>query len=167
MADLTYNIVEQLLTGSLDGKSKIRPTTAYSGGRAGSTQHNVVNSMLANNPFGTSVMKVKKGDTTIGGPLPMGLYELKTYEKKEHRYIRLNPIQGTHLAKRGGFLIHGRGPRGSDGCIVPHDAKTVGEIYDAVQNRERAKRPPLTLEVVATGDIETIERNMQTWSHTA
>jgi hypothetical protein len=165
MADLTYNVVEMALTGSIDGH-KIE-ATAFSGGRAGSTHPQFVHPILANNPFLTSVKKVTKGDKTIGGTLPLGIYELKTHENKKQKFIRLNPVAGTPLHGRGGFLIHGRGPRGSDGCIVPEDFHAVLSIYTLVQTRERGKRPAPTLEVVATGDIDVIEARMRNWAHTA
>ncbi len=165
MADLTYNIVEMTLTGSIDGHRV--NATAYSGGRAGSKQANAVHPMLANNPFATGVKKIKKGDKTIGGTIPLGTYALKTQEDKHHKYIRLNPVAGTNLHGRGGFLIHGRGPRGSDGCIVPQNFAVVVSLYGLVEHREKSGRPAPTLEVVAIGDIDVIEQRMQTWSHTA
>ena len=165
MADLTYNIVEMTLTGNIDGHHF--NARAYSGGRAGAKQSNVVHPMLANNPFLTSVRKIKKGDQTIGGSLPLGLYELKIHENKKQKFIRLNPIQGTNLHGRGGFLIHGRGPRGSDGCIVPQDFDNVLNIYALVQTREKAGRAAPTLEVVAIGYIDMIQERMKTWASTA
>ena len=32
---------------------------------------------------------------------------------------QLTPGAKNHMHGRGGFFIHGRGPHGSDGCIVP------------------------------------------------
>ena len=75
MADLRYNVVEMQLTGSIDGYKV--DATAYSGGRAGSKQRGVVHPILANNPFLTSVKKVEGDDKTIGGTLPLGMYELR------------------------------------------------------------------------------------------
>jgi len=161
MADLTYNVVEMTLTGSIDGHSV--NDTAWSGGRAGSKQSGVVHPMLANNPFLTGVKLSKQNP---GGTLPLGTYELKTHEKRKN-WIRLNPVSQDGMKGRSGFAIHGRGPRGSDGCIVPHDFHSVLSIYALVQLREKAGRPAPTLEVVAIGDIEMIEQRMQTWAHTA
>ena len=161
MTDLTYNIVEMTLTGFLDGYRV--NDRAYSGGRAGSKTSGVVNPILANNPFLTGV---KLSKLNPGGTLPLGACELRTHEKHPN-WIRLNPIAGTNLKGRSGFAIHGRGPRGSDGCIVPHDFNSVVKIHTLVQARERAHRPPPTLEVVAIGDIDMIEKRMQDWSHTA
>ncbi len=49
--DLVYNIVEQTITGSIDGVSVV--AQAVSGGRAGSKLKGVVNPLLANNPYAT------------------------------------------------------------------------------------------------------------------
>lgn len=164
MADLTYNSVEMKLTGSIDGY-KI-DANAYSGGRAGSKQRGAVHPILANNPFLTSVKKIDGDDKSIGGTLPLGTYELKTHEKKKN-WIRLNPIAGTNLKGRAGFAIHGRGPRGSDGCIVPEDFHVILSIYALLKTREKAGRSAPTLEVVAIGDIDMIEKTMRNWANTA
>lgn len=74
--DLTYNVVEMTLQGSLDG---VRiDARAVSGGRAGSKQKNVVHPMPANNPFATGI-KLSKDNP--GGTLPLGAYALKTHEQ--------------------------------------------------------------------------------------
>lgn len=161
MAELTYNVVELTLSGNIDGKTF--HARAYSGGRAGSKKGKVVHPMLANNPFATGV---KLGDTNPGGTLPLGTYELKTHESRKN-WIRLNPVAGTNMHGRAGFAVHGRGQRGSDGCIVPQDFENVLSIYALVKTREQAGRPAPTLEVVATGDIDAIQRRMQTWANTA
>ena len=111
--DLVYNIVEELLTGSIDGVSIT--AQVVSGGRAGSKMKGVVNPLLANNPYATGV---KKKGTTPGGPTIMGKYHLKTHESKQ-KWIRLVPFAENVMHGRAGFAIHGRGNRGSDGCIVP------------------------------------------------
>ena len=161
MADLTYNIVEMTLTGNIDGKKF--DAKAYSGGRAGSKQKGVVHPMLANNPFLTSV---KLGADNPGGALPIGVYQLKTHESRKN-WLRLNPMPGNAMHGRAGFAIHGRGNRGSDGCIVPHDCENVLQIHALVRNREKTKRPAPTLEVVAIGDLDHIEDRMRTYANTA
>lgn len=64
-----------------------------------------------------------------GGPLPPGTYEMQHQESHgtfgECIYLRPVQIQElilgiTEYKKRSGFFIHGRGDRGSDGCIVPY-----------------------------------------------
>jgi hypothetical protein len=160
-ADLVYNIVEERLLGNIDGVS----ITAHvvSGGRAGSKKKGVVNPFLANNPYATGV---KQSDKTPGGPLILGLYTLRTHEKKPN-YIRLIPSTGNYMRGRSGFLIHGRGQRGSDGCIVPTDFPVVQKIYDLVRAREKNKHPPPTLAVVAIGDLDFIDRRLRQLAHTA
>jgi hypothetical protein len=68
---------------------------------------------------------------------------------------------------RAGFAIHGRGQRGSDGCIVPQDFDNVLNIHALLKTREKAGRAAPTLDVVAIGDIDMIQQRMQTWASTA
>jgi hypothetical protein len=161
VADLTYNVVEMTLVGSIDGHAF--NARAYSGGRAGSKQSGVVHPMLANNPFATGVKLTKDNP---GGTLPLGTYALKTHESRKN-WIRLNPVSGTNMKGRAGFAIHGRGQRGSDGCIVPQDFDNVLNIHALLKTREKAGRAAPTLEVVAIGDIDLIQERMQTWASTA
>ena len=161
MADLTYNVVEMTLSGEIDGKAF--HATAFSGGRAGSKQHKAVHPILANNPYLTGVKLAKN---TPGGSLPLGSYELKTHEKRKN-WIRLNPVAGTSMKGRSGFAIHGRGQRGSDGCIVPEAFENVLSIHALCAAREKAGRAPPTLEVVAIGDLDHIETRMANWASTA
>ena len=53
--DLIYNLVEERLSGSIDGT--VIQAHAVSGGRAGSKQVGVLNPFLANNPYATHVKK--------------------------------------------------------------------------------------------------------------
>jgi hypothetical protein len=152
--DLVYNIVEQTLTGSVDGVSI--SATAGSGGRAGSKTAGAVHQLLANNPYAT---KVKKTKSHPGGPLPRARYELKTHESRP-KWIRLTPIaeDGILLGERDGFAIHGRGAWGSDGCIVPTDFTVVELLYRLVKAREEAGQAPPTLEVISAGDFGRFDR---------
>jgi hypothetical protein len=124
--DLVFNIVEQTLTGKI-GQTVIS-AHAVSGGRAGSKNEDSVNPLLANNPYGTGVKKRGDRQGEEGGAIPMRKFELKTHESKQN-WIRLVPLKGEDLGKRDGFAIHGRGQRGSDGCIVPMDFHNVLLIY--------------------------------------
>lgn len=147
--DLEYNIAEQRLTGEIDGTSI--NATAVAGGRAGSKKRGVVNFLLANNPYATHV---KKRGKRPGGPLPMTTYKLKTHESKPN-WIRLVPKYGAaSLGGRAGFAIHGHGPRGSDGCIVPSDFHVLRTLYKLVKAREDAGEEAPTLVVVAIGDLD-------------
>lgn len=155
-ADLVFNIVEQILTGKI-GDTAIS-AHAVSGGRAGSKKKGAVNVLLANNPYSTVVKK--KGDRP-GGTIPLARYELRTHESREN-WIRLVPLKGENLHGRSGFAIHGRGQRGSDGCIVPTDFHNLLLIYSLVKAREKAGQPAPTLAVVAVGDLSRFDRLMQT-----
>ena len=159
--DFTYNIVEQTLQGRLDGVSIV--AHVVSGGRAGSTQRGAVNAFLANNPFATGVKLTKK---TAGGPLILGTYSLKTHETRQ-MWIRLIPSADNHMHGRNGFAIHRRGPRGSDGCIVPTDSAVVALLYSLVRAREQKRAAPPTLAVTAVGDLDYIEKRLEALSRTA
>jgi len=158
--DLTYNIVEELLTGKIDGVWI--SAHVVSGGRAGTKTRGAVNPFLANNPFATGVKLTKKRP---GGPLVLGRYRLRTHESRAS-WIRLLPFAENHMRGRDGFAIHGRGPRGSDGCLVPTDFTVVQLLYLLVKEREAAGAPAPTLAVVAIGDLDTIERRLDQLSRT-
>jgi hypothetical protein len=161
MADLTFNILEQSLVGEIDG-TRIN-AQAVSGGRAGSKTAGAVNPLLANNPYLTSV---KLTDSTAGGTLPLGAYLLKTHESREN-WIRLEPAPGTSTGDRAGFAIHGRGKRGSDGCIVPMDFHNVLLIYDLCKAREDDGKTAPTLDVVAIGDADEPLQRIKQWQSMA
>lgn len=70
---------------------------------------------------GTRDWSVKAGEAVRGGPLPPGRYRV-------HRPIChprlgpaafLEPAAENDMLGRDDFWIHGPGPHGSDGCIVP------------------------------------------------
>jgi hypothetical protein len=159
--DLMYNIVEQLLEGEIDGQAI--HARAVSGGRAGTKTPGVENVFLANNPYLT---RVKKQGATPGGPTVMGKYRLFTHGSKPN-WIRLVPYDDNTMFNRDGFAIHGRGPRGSDGCVVPTDFAVVRQVYRLVKAREKAKKPPPTLAVVAIGDLDAIDRRLKVLQQTA
>jgi hypothetical protein len=152
MADLIYNIVEQSLRGGIDGTWIT--ARAVAGGRAGSKSPGVVEYLRANNPYATHV---KKTSSVAGGPLPVSTYTLRTHELRSN-WIRLVPVDTAAMRGRTGFAIHGRGRRGSDGCIVPSDFAVVLLLYKLVKAREDAGKPAPTLSVVAIGDTERFDR---------
>jgi hypothetical protein len=163
--DLVYNILEQQLVGEIDGVSI--SAYAVSGGRAGSKTVGAVNPFLANNPYATGVKKKgDKNNAPPGGPIVIGRYSLKTHEKKADM-IRLLPQAGNHMRGRSGFLIHGRGPRGSDGCIVPTDFHVVLLLYRLVKAREQAGQEAPSLAVVAIGDFRALDIKLDGLRHTA
>lgn len=118
-ASLTYYIFEGTLAGVVNGITYAIP--ALSGGGGGSTKNPVSSSV--NNPY---MYGLKTSGTGAlhqhGGPIPLGRYIIAKPSHHAHLGLsaRLDPQQATPN-NRGGFFIHGRGPHGSDGCIVPTD----------------------------------------------
>ena len=99
----------------------------------------------------------------------MGKYRLKTHESTPN-WIRLLPFTENYMHKRDGFAIHGRGKRGSDGCIVPTDFAVVQQLHSLVAARERSGGAAPTLAVVAIGDLDAVDRRLkrlEAWSRTA
>ena len=146
--DLTYNIAEGTLRGSIDGKHI--DAKAGAGGRAGSTTEGVVNRWLADNPLATHIGGAQSAGTHNFGPVPIGKYRLKTHEEKTY-WIRLVPDASSNMYERSGFAIHRKGPTGSHGCIVPEDSNAVVTLYNLVKAREDAEETAPTLQVVAVG----------------
>ncbi len=160
-AELTFNIVEGRLNGLIDGV--FINSVAHSGGRGGSKTPGVQAYFLDNNPFATGV-KLKKGDkASIGGTLPMGSYTLSIHETRPNM-IRLTPVS-TGATNRDGLLIHGRGKRGSDGCIVPSDFHVVLKLCELVKARQLHAQPPIVLDVIAVGS--NVDRKLREWRSTA
>ena len=100
-ASLTYYIFEGVLVGLAGGR--VFHLFARSGGGGGSTKH----------------------DTDFDG----------RYSLLKHPHLGraafLEPDKRTPMMGRDGFFIHGRGPHGSDGCIVPSAEFT--ELMDALE----------------------------------
>ncbi|HEX5390656.1 MAG TPA: hypothetical protein VFW67_12900 [Burkholderiaceae bacterium] len=154
--ELTYNIASGHLSGAIDGQH----ISAYagSGGRAGTKTKDGLNWWLANNPFATQV-KLPANKSHPGGPLPYGVYSLGLHESREN-WLRLVPLDPGSMHGRSGMAIHGRGPRGSDGCIVPTDFAVVLRLCKLVKQRQEAGGAPVRLEVVAIG--QDLDRQLRT-----
>jgi hypothetical protein len=119
LADLTYCIFEGTLTGYVN--RAFFSIEAVSGGGAGSTLHKA--STSANNPYMEGLKTTGSANAVghrHGGPIPPGKYTIS--KPSHHPHLGLS-AQLTHPGwkpmGRDGFYIHGRGPHGSDGCIVP------------------------------------------------
>lgn len=154
MADITFNIASGRLSGIVgDYKFDIH---AFSGGRGGSKKKGAVHPVIVNNPLLTHMKLHGHGDFDYAGALPMGLYTLKSHESKSN-WIRLIPDKENYMRSRDGFAIHGRGPRGSDGCIVPNDFSIVTKLFELTKKYNAAGNE-ITLEVIAVGDIDYFER---------
>lgn len=123
-ASLTYYIWEGVLTGIADGH--MVNLRALSGGGGGSTQHG--GNSDTNNPYSQGVKTGGSGKSHVhGGPIPVGRYRIQSPSRNPHLGLsaRLDPYdhsQEGQMFGRDGFFIHGRGPHGSDGCIVPLDS---------------------------------------------
>jgi hypothetical protein len=53
--------------------------------------------------------------------------------KGEGQWPREDPDKANHMMDRGGFFIHGRGPHGSDGCIVPLNSAELVDLLRALE----------------------------------
>lgn len=145
---LTYSIFEGVLVGRIDGTYV--SCKALTGG-GGASKGKITDSTVVNNPYSwgkkrTSVEKAAQR----GGPIPPGVYSVAKPEKiKSINGIgaRLTPTgqTATLLKKinRGGFLIHGAGYYGSDGCIVPPNTAEFRELMTLLE-----KSAPITLLVL-------------------
>lgn len=160
--DLTYNIIEALLTGEVDGMRV--NARASSGGRGGSKLEGVHQYFLANNPFSTGVKLKESKAGRVGGTLPMGRSSLRLHESRKN-WIRLIPAAGNVMHGRSGFAIHGRGKRGSDGCIVPSDFHVVLTLCKLAEARKKSGGSEIVLNVVAIG--ADVDKKLREWTHTA
>lgn len=121
-AQLTFYIADGILTGTAGGH--LVHIRAVSGGGGGSTRHPGNADM--DNP-GSQAVQTKDHKTHRGGPIPVGRYRIGTPARHAHLGLssRLDPWdhdQAQHMYGRSGFYIHGRGPLGSDGCVVPMES---------------------------------------------
>jgi hypothetical protein len=157
IATLTYNAATGLLTGLVG--NQVFNDLADSGGARGhkSTTHAVARRYLHSNSLNESMGRLattreaydKKTDryTQRGGTLPPGHYHCVYLENHGsfHRCIRLDQMRDAYAIvspyarqaifhHRGGFFIHGHGPKGSDGCLVPVSEARRRVLNDAVRD---------------------------------
>ncbi len=138
---LSYYIWDGLLVGLLAGKPI--EISAVSGGGASSTKSAPADT--ANNPYATGVITTGKADSANhvhGGPIPPGFYKILppgmytpqgADPKKVHFLAAQLAREGKFKTRDGGFLIHGRGPHGSDGCIVPRKKEDFHKLITGLQ----------------------------------
>jgi hypothetical protein len=131
-AHLTYYIVEGLLVGVCG--DQVFHILALSGGAGGSTQQS--GSDAVNNPYMEALKTKGKPHSqghVHGGPLPPGIYVVHTPAHHPHLGLsaRLDHPRFRPMG-RDGFYIHGRGPHGSDGCIVPLDKTEFSNLMKAL-----------------------------------
>jgi hypothetical protein len=133
MARLEYYIMERILRGTVGGKPV--HFFALSGG-GGGRRGKPFPTDIVNNPYFESRQYIEsKGQD--GGPIPPGWYWIRHSDAKDFPKhgvcVRLQPMKHTFVMGRGGFLIHGRGRFGSEGCIVPMiDSRELGKFIDAL-----------------------------------
>ena len=129
-ASLVYYIFEGLLVGFIG--TKLVHVAAMSGGAGGSTKHRPTD--VANNPYMEGLKTVSgKAGHTHGGPIPPGRYTIAEPARHPHLGLSAALIAYCPTMGRGGFYIHGRGPHGSDGCIVPLEKSQFDKLMSALE----------------------------------
>jgi hypothetical protein len=154
---LTYDAAKELLSGTIGSAPQFH-MKAYSGGSRGHVdvgarvaarylhkQASNLSSHLANTP----TIKDNHGHyKQRGGTLPAGHYTCQYWANHAdfHECIQLkrqadakaiySPFSPHPIAHGRGddFFIHGRGSKGSDGCIVPADPAERIRLNHAVKN---------------------------------
>ena len=141
---LKYSIMDEILYGTIDGESF--SMRAFSGGGRGSTSGMELYDLKHWSSRKKAPPIFNKDER--GGPLPIGFYLVEYYGVHEHlgRCASLgqtllsllqtdysSPI-GLSVTDRSGFYIHGRGPKGSDGCIVPANKVDLKNLLDAIES---------------------------------
>lgn len=131
-AELTYYIFEGILTGTAN--KAFFQISAVSGGGAGSTKNRPESS--ANNPYMEGLKTAAATKTTghvHGGPIPPGKYTIQKPSHHPHLGLSAQLLHPRWRPMgRDGFYIHGRGPHGSDGCIVPLDHGKFQQLMTAL-----------------------------------
>ena len=128
---LTYDIANERLFGAI-GNQNIALWARSGGGRGSKIHPDGESGQLGLALWDTQ--RQEDGAKRIrGGPLPPGAYVvqkpaihptlgLSAYlEQTVTSLLYANPSSaiGLSVTNRDGFYIHGRGPKGSDGCVVP------------------------------------------------
>ena len=135
-ANLTYYIREGLLVG-VSGRRMFH-IPALSGGGGGSTQNAGTDTI--NNPYMEGLKTSGAANSPFhihGGPLPPGKYVVHT--PAQHPHLGLSAeLEHPDFDPMGrdGFYIHGRGPHGSDGCIVPLDKGKFNDLMEALKQSQ-------------------------------
>lgn len=141
---LRYSIRDESLCGTVASISF--SMRAFSGGGRGSTSGMQRADLRHWNTAKKAPVVFDKANR--GGPIPLGWY-LATYFG-HHPHLGLcaqldqtmssliqrdynSPI-GLSFAARSGFYIHGEGPKGSDGCIVPAIKDDLHKLLKAIKS---------------------------------
>lgn len=154
---LNYSIRDEMLYGTISSRSM--SMFAFSGGGRGSTAGMEQTDIRHWNSQKKAPATFSRQDR--GGPLPAGLYLVNYHGVHEHlgrcaaltqtisSLVYADPFSdiGIAVTERDGFYIHGRGPKGSDGCIVPSKSGDLTKILDAI----KAATDPIVLIVKNEG----------------
>jgi hypothetical protein len=137
---LTYSIATETLSGTI-GADRLF-VRAWSGGRRGAKSPGAESDVASYNVF-----RKEQHDKGIhGGPIPPGFYLCRyvAHHPKFHECIfleqtltslfQVNEDAKVSFYNRDGFYIHGRGPHGSDGCIVPENESVRKHLNKLVKN---------------------------------
>ncbi|HIJ88262.1 MAG TPA: DUF2778 domain-containing protein [Desulfuromonadales bacterium] len=141
---LIYSITDEMLYSTTKGFSF--STQAFSGGGRGSTAGAQRNDLAH---WDTDKKAPESFDfSNRGGPIPVGFYVVKyignyknfgecaRLEQTITSLIQVDlksPI-GIKVTKRDKFLIHGCGPKGSDGCIVPANKEALKKLLTFIKS---------------------------------
>lgn len=152
---LTYSIATELLRGTITNQEFIIHT--LSGGRRGSTTPGAPQ----HTPASYDSFRQTRHDKGVhGGPLPPGIYICR-YVANHHKFhecifldrtltamLRVDSDARIRIYPRDNdFFIHGAGPHGSDGCLVPSDEPARVRLNRAVRDCNQT----VMLEVVDPG----------------
>lgn len=145
---LRYSIRDETLYGTISGTSF--SMRAFSGGGRGSTAGIERTDLRHWN----SQKKAPEefDEKNRGGPLPKGLYLVRYYGIHETLkrcaaldqtlssllYADSDAPSGLAVTERDSFYIHGTGPKGSDGCIVPANKVDLKHLLDAIEKATQA-----------------------------
>lgn len=109
---------------------------AFSGGGRGFNPRKAAKGHTSDATVSSWDFHTKEHGSVRGGPLPPGNYKCVYYANHPtfHECVFLRALEVPHLGTRGGFFIHGRGPKGSDGCIVPALSSDRVKLIAAIKN---------------------------------
>lgn len=160
-ASLTYYIFEGVLVGTLGGHPFHIFASSGGGGGSKSSDPYWIDDDVVNNSSrmfqkerdlpatGTSPPADANGGTyhlvhddngkhwhLHGGPIPVGRYTIDPPAQDDDLgyCAALIPDSDNHMTGRGGFYFHGRGPHGSDGCIVPDDGQSFQRLMGGLHH---------------------------------